>query len=108
MPKKFEGISPQEGGEGEEQEIIMTPYTWRRGDRPRGYQETTSIIRIALGAGLDSNDLLKDLLPRWETLIDKALKDGLTQTEANEMVTFSKEINERLTKALDEAAREKK
>ncbi len=108
MPKKFEGIPPQAGGEGEEQEIIITPYTWRRGERPRGYQETSTIMKVALGAGLNSRNLLQDLLPRWETLIDKAEKDGLTQAEADEMVTFSKEINKRLTKALDDAAREKK
>ena len=105
MPKKIEGIPSQEG---EEQEIIITPYTWRRGERPRGYEETTSVMKVSLGAGLDSRSLLKDLLPRWETLIDKVGKDGLTQAEADEMVKFSKEINKRLTKALDDAAREKK
>jgi hypothetical protein len=106
MPKKFEVITPREGGE---EEKVITSDAWRRGERPRGYQETSTITREAQKYGLRALDLFdQSFLSERDTLIDKAETQGLTQTEADKMVTLSKEINRVLNEAIHTATLGKK
>jgi len=106
MADKMESIAPQEGDEGEK---VITPEAWGRGERPRGYQETSTTIRVAHARGIRMHDLFdQSFLSRRDGLIDKAEKQGLTRAEADEMLASSKEVNRVLNEALDAAPSDKK
>lgn len=104
MPKNFEEMAPQEIGR---EEISVTSDAWRRGERPRGYEETSTIIKAAHARGIHMHDFFdQNFLSRRSLLILKAETAGLTQAEADEMVSVSKKINQTLTEALDATPRE--
>ncbi len=106
MPKKFEGTPSQEGAGGEKG---ITSDAWQRGERPRGYEETTTVIRMAYAYGLNLDDLFTpSFLSERDTLVQKAGAEGLTQAEADRIVEISKEVNQKLREALDAAASKKK
>lgn len=101
MPKNFEGITSQE----EPNEVIaITSGVWRRGERPRGHEETSAVIKQAHALGLRMHDYFdQNFLSRRNFLILKAETTGLTQAEADEMVAISKTINQKLTGAIEAA-----
>lgn len=104
MPKNFEGITSQE----EPNEVIaITPSVWRQGERPRGYEETSTIIKQSHTLGLRMHDYFdQNFLSRRNFLILKAETTGLTQAEADEVVAISKTINQKLAGAIEAAPRE--
>ena len=89
----------QEGDLGGEK--VITANNWKRGERPRGYEETSTNIRAAHALGLHMRDFFdQSFLSKREALIDKAEKEGLAREEAEEMVSISKKINQTLAEAL--------
>lgn len=77
------------------QPIVISADAWRNGQRPDGYQSTTSIIKDAHSRGLHFTDLIgADAVSQWNWLTTKAQKEGLTQTEAEELNKLSAKIIE--------------